>query len=370
MSVPAPPLPPPGEQADVVVAVVTHNSAAVVPNFLRALPAALAGAGTATVVVVDNDSCDGTPELVRRVAPWVSVVEAGANIGYAAGINRALDVADGLRGTYVLNPDAVPSPGSVEILARAVEQDPSVGITVPRIVAEDGSLKHSLRREPTIARALGQAVLGGRRASRFPAFGEMVTDAEYYADGATADWATGAAMFLAPRALTAVGHWSEEYFLYSEETDYALRLRDAGLSLRLVAGAEVVHPGGDMAISPQLWSLAAINRTKLYRSRHGHVRSSAFWLAVLLNEGVRALLGRPTHREAARALLFGLRPHPSWHTSDSPRPRGLNLRATPRPAAVQRGRTREVPRPPASPTATPSLQHPTRPGRQPPRRRA
>ncbi|WP_251838709.1 glycosyltransferase [Oceanitalea stevensii] len=314
-AVPAPVLPGQGEQPDVLVAVVTYNSAEILAPFLHALPAALAGAGTATVVVVDNDSADGTAALARELAPWATVLEAGGNFGYAAGINQALDVTPARRGTYVLNPDAVPSPGSVDVLARAAELDPGIGITVPRIIAEDGSLKPSLRREPTVGRALGEAVLGGRRASRFTALGEMVTDVRSYTDGAEADWATGAAMFLTPRALAAAGRWREDYFLYSEETDYALRVRDAGLSLRLVTGAEVVHPGGDMAVSPQLWSLATVNRTRLYRSRHGRTRSAAFWLAVLLNEGVRALLGRPTHREAARALVLGLRPHPSWPTS-------------------------------------------------------
>lgn len=311
----APPLlPGPGEDPDVLVAVVTYNSAEIIEGFLRALPAALAAAGTASVVVVDNDSGDGTVDRVRELAPWVTVVEAGANLGYGAGVNRALAVARSRRGAYVLNPDAVPSPGSVDRLARAVESDPGVGIAVPRILDAHGRLKYSLRREPTIRRALGEAVLGGHRAARFPSWGDMIRDPAHYVDGATADWATGAAMFLAPRTLEAVGPWEEDFFLYSEETDYALRARDAGLGLRYVAGAEVVHPGGDMQVSPWLWSLVALNRTRLYRSRHGAVLGAMFWLVVLVNEGSRAALGRRTHRAAVRALLRGHAPVPHAST--------------------------------------------------------
>jgi len=306
--VPAPPVPRANEVPDVLVAAVTHNSIDVVTEFLASLPAALEGAGTATVVIVDNASTDGTPELVRRLAPWAVVIDAGGNLGYGAGINLALATTECRRGVYVLNPDATPSPGSVDLLARAVESNPRTGIAVPRIVDRQGRLKFSLRREPTIARALGESVLGGRRAARFPALGELVSDPRCYVDGATADWATGAAMFLAPRTIAAVGPWAEDYFLYSEETDYSLRARDAALGLRLVPAAEVVHRGGEMSGSPWLWSLVAVNRTRLYRKRHRGVRSALYWLAVLLNEGLRALLGRPTHREAFRALIRGVRP--------------------------------------------------------------
>lgn len=295
-----------GEQeADVVLVTVTYNSAAIIERFLCALPDALDGIASAQVVVVDNDSADGTVERIVELAPWATVVKAGANLGYGAGINLGLRHAMGRRGILVLNPDAVLEPGAVRRLLNTVDTAGDVGIAVPRIVDAAGRLKFSLRREPTILRAVGEAVLGGHRAARFPLLGDMIRDPAYYVDGATADWATGAAMFIARRTLDAVGLWDESFFLYSEETDYALRARDAGYRLTYVADAAVSHPGGDMERSPWLWSLVAVNRTKLYRKRHGPVASAAFWCVVVANEAVRAALGRPTNRAALRALLRG-----------------------------------------------------------------
>lgn len=288
---------------DVVVASVTYNSADTIEAFLGALAAALDGIDRARVVIVDNDSRDGTPALIRELAPWVVLVEAGGNLGYAAGINLALRQGLGRRGVYVLNPDAVPSPGSVATLLSALESDPRVGIVTPTVLDVEGRLKFSLRREPTLLRAVGEAVLGGHRAARFPALGDMIRDPGYYRDGATADWATGAALLLSRDVLDVVGAWDEQFFLYSEETDYALRARDAGFELRFVPGAAVVHPGGEMSRSPALWSLVATNRTRLYRKRHGRLASAAYWTVVLLNEASRAALGRKTHRAATRALL-------------------------------------------------------------------
>lgn len=291
------------EQADVVVVCVTYNSARVIGDLLAALPLALDAVPRCRVVLTDNASTDGTTDMVRHLAPWVEVLPAGYNAGYAGGINLALRRHPPRRAVYVLNPDTVPSPGSVATLLRAVEENPSVGVAIPRILGHDDRLQLSLRREPTICRALGEAVLGGRRAARFPLLGETVADASRYRDGAGADWATGAALLISRSAIDAAGEWDERFFLYSEETDYCLRLRDAGFELRLVESAEVVHRGGDQTTSAPLWALATVNRTRLYRKRHGRARSTVYWAAVLVNEAARAAAGRPLHRTAVKALL-------------------------------------------------------------------
>lgn len=294
--------------AEVVVVAVTYNSQNIIADFLSALPAALAGVDSARVVIVDNASSDATVAIVRHTAPWAVVIDAGGNLGYAAAINLALDQHEAGRGIYILNPDAVPSPGSVTKLMAAAERDIAVGLAVPRIVDADGRLKFSLRREPTLGRALGEALLGGRRAARFAPLGDLIRDPAHYVDGATADWATGAALYIRRDALDTVGRLDERFFLYSEETDYALRLQDHGFVLRYVAEAEVRHPGGDMSRSPWLWSLVAVNRTRLYRKRHGTVASATYWSVVVLNEAIRAVLGRRTHRAAVKALIRG---HPA-----------------------------------------------------------
>lgn len=287
---------------DVAVVLVTYNSADVIERCLRAIPAALGGLRRTRVIVVDNASADGTPGLVRELAPWVVVHESGGNLGYAAAINLGTGLVDPRAGVMVLNPDTVPGPGSIERLARWAAGHPDAGVVVPRIEDEDGRLYPSLRREPTVLRALGEAVAGGHRSGRVAAFGEVILAEDRYVTGARADWATGAALFVTRRAADAVGPWSEDFFLYSEETDYALRVGDAGLAVTYVADSVVVHRGGDMRRSPRLWSLQVVNRIRLYDRRHGRAASALFWCAVALNESLRSVRS-PIHRAALRALL-------------------------------------------------------------------
>ncbi|MFI8520283.1 glycosyltransferase family 2 protein [Streptomyces sp. NPDC085481] len=301
----------PQQQGPVAVLVVTWNSAAVLPGFLDSLPAGMAGLDW-HLVVADNDSSDDTVAVVRKHAPEATVVETGRNGGYAFGVNAALRAAaalegGGYRAVLICNPDIRMAEGCamtlVEALGTPLPDGTRVGISVPLLYEEDKRLIHSLRRESTVSRALGEAVLGNRRAGRFPALSELVTDPSAYAEQTPADWATGALMALSRECVAACGPWDESFFLYSEETEYCLRARDLGLRTRLEPAARATHLGGDSRVSPRLWSLLVVNRVRLFRRRHGLAATVAFRSAVLLRELSRAALGRRPARAAVGALL-------------------------------------------------------------------
>ena len=299
-------VPPPGTaraaERPLVVGVVTYQSAGVLPGLLESLPAALSDVDGARLVVADNGSTDATRELLGSLAPAAQLIDLGGNLGYAAGINACAAV-DPTADVLVLNPDVRLTPGGVARLRAAVAADRRVGIAVPLLRGADGALAHSLRRRPTVLRALGEAVLGGA-AARLPALSEVVSDPAAYAEPTVADWATGAAMLVTRDCLDATGRWDESYFLYSEETDFALRARDCGFLTRLVPAAEAVHVGGESHVSPRLWSLLVTNKVRLYARRAGRPRAGAFWAAVVAGEALRAVArrGGDTHRAALRAL--------------------------------------------------------------------
>lgn len=286
----------------VAVVVVTYQSRRLLADFVGSLEAGLAGLGAWRLIAVDNNSDDGTVDEIARLAPSATVVELGANHGYAAGVNTGVTAAGAVDAVLVANPDIRLGPGSV---ARMVETmiDTRAGIVVPRLVEEDGRLLPTLRREPTLARVVGEAVLGGGRAGRFPRWGEVVTDPAAYGHRVTADWATGALMLISSTCSQAVGPWNESFFLYSEETDYCLRARARGCALIYEPDAVAVHLGGESGVSPALYALLTVNRSRLYRRVHGPILGAAFWSTLLLGEAVRAAAGRATSKAAVGALL-------------------------------------------------------------------
>jgi GT2 family glycosyltransferase/glycosyltransferase involved in cell wall biosynthesis len=284
---------------NVEVVVVSHESAGVLDDCLRSLGPASRGIDH-HVTVVDNASTDRSVAIASAFA-GVEVVALANNGGYAAAINAGLHSAPSADAVLVLNPDVRLAAGAVGRLVAALAE-PAVGIAVPVLHGPDGEVAWSLRREPTIRRAVGEALLGARRAGARARWGELVVDPAAYRRRAVADWATGAAMCISRRCLDTVGPWDESFFLYSEETDYALRARDAGFQLVLVPEAAAVHLGGDSEHSPGLHARMATSRVRLYKKRHGPCASAVYHAVVTLHESSRALLDRPAARAAVRAL--------------------------------------------------------------------
>lgn len=300
-----------GEPETIAVVVVTYNSASLLEDLFASLAPGLRGLNW-HLTVADNDSRDGTVETVRRFAPYAHVVETGRNAGYSAGINAAVAAAKPFTAVLVLNPDIRLAEDCVPELLKLLRER-GAGIAVPKIVRANGDFSPSLRREPTILRAFGEAVFGARRMGRYELFGESVTNRERYAGETTTDWAEGSIMLISKECWDACGGWDETFFLYSEETEYALRARDRGFPMMYTPYANARHLEGDAATNPPLWALLTLNRVRLFRRRHNVVSTAVYWAMVLLREGSRAALGNRSSRQATKALLSArrLRERPS-----------------------------------------------------------
>jgi GT2 family glycosyltransferase len=109
-------------------------------------------------------------------------------------------------------------------------------------------------------------------------------------------------MAISRQCAARLGRWDETMWLYSEETDYCLRARDAGFIVRYVPEARVTHLGGESGENPLLWTALTVNRVRLFERRHSRLHAAAFRAAVTLNEALRALAGRATSRAALRTL--------------------------------------------------------------------
>ncbi len=301
----------------VSVVVVTYNSALLLPDLVASLDRGMAGLAW-ELVVADNASGDGTPDRVRELAPRAIVVETGANLGYSAAINAGVRAAGPHDAVLVLNPDVRLEAGCAAALWAALDEA-RVGVAVPRLSDRDGALIWSQRREPTLLRAVGEAFLGATRAGRFPALGEVVTDPGKYARASDTDWAEGSTQLIAARCWAEVGPWDESWFLYSEETDYGLRVRDAGWRTRFVPTARAVHLEGPSGSAPGLRALLLCNRVRLVRRRRGLAVGATFWGLTVAREGIRVGLGRAGTRAGLRALtsprLLRAPRGPGWLTS-------------------------------------------------------
>ncbi len=283
------------QHPDLDVVIVTYNSAPVIGDLLDSLPAALGGL-SADVVVVDNGSADGTADLLGR-RDDCRVVRS-ANVGYAGGINRGVREAARAEAILILNPDARLTPGSVAPMLETL-RTPGTGLVVPQLRSPGGTLEPSLRRTPTVLRALGLSATGAAALSEHV----HVSDTDSYARPHPVDWATGAVVLMSRACFDLLGGWDESFFLYSEETDVCLRARDAGLVTRYEPRAVAVHIGGGSGRTDLTHAMQVVNRVRLYRRRNRALGSWLYYGAIIAGELSHAARGRRQSRFAVAALL-------------------------------------------------------------------
>jgi N-acetylglucosaminyl-diphospho-decaprenol L-rhamnosyltransferase len=280
--------------SELAAVIVTYNSAHVIGDLLASLPAALDGV-PADVIVVDNGSTDGTAELLAPRADCRLV--RSANVGYAGGINRGVAEVPGAEAILVLNPDVRLHAKAVPPLL-AVLREPDVGIVAPQVRSAQGRLELSLRRDPTLLRAVGLTK------TKLPLFSEYVAEPAAYLGPRTVDWALGAVLLMSRHCFDLLGGWDESYFLYSEETDIALRARDAGLLTRYEPRSVATHIGGQSGRDGTTHAMQMVNRVRLYRRRHGAFASWCYYVVTVANELSRVPRGHKESWSSVGSLLM------------------------------------------------------------------
>ena len=227
------------------VGIVSWQTAGLLDRCLAALPDAL-GSVDANVVVVDNASSDGSADVARRHGATVIVNER--NIGYPRAMNQALAGAD-VPYLIALNPDTEATPGSLERLVARLDQQPHLGLVVPRLINTDGSTQDSVHRFPSVTLALVMglvpfALRKGLIGRRYWLHG--------YADMSRRrriDWATGAVHVMRRAALGDPEHaYPERLFMYGEDLALCWTLHRTGWLVELEPRAEVIHVGSAAAI--------------------------------------------------------------------------------------------------------------------------
>lgn len=203
---------------------VTWNGAHLLPACLDSLDAQTVR-GSMEIVVVDNASADGTPELLAT-RDGVRTIRAPRNLGFAGG--AALGMRGATGHVVLLNNDAEFAPDAVEHLLRALAE-PGVGAATAKILLAGT--------DPVLVNSTGNVVTSdGRGTDRDwqRPLGTESTDPDVFGF-------CGGAAVLRREMLDEVGGFDPSLFLYYEDTDLSWRMRAAGWTVRYVPGAVAEH---------------------------------------------------------------------------------------------------------------------------------
>jgi len=194
------------------------------------------------LIVVDNGSSDGTPELVRERFPEARLIEQ-ENRGLGAGWNAGIEAAGG-RWLFFLNADAWVVGDGIAKLVQVLEREPKAAVAGPRLRYPDGRLQRSVRGFPTLWRLATEYYFLRKLAPRTRALNAFYGGGFRHDRELEAEFLMGAALLVRRKAIEQVGALDERFFLFSEEVDWCYRFRQAGWKVIFTPAAEVVHVGG------------------------------------------------------------------------------------------------------------------------------
>ncbi len=221
--------------ASVAAVVVTYDALPWIERCLESLR-------DVETVVVDNGSQDGTADFVRERFPEARLIEA-ENRGLGAGWNVGLR-ATSSRYALLLNADAWLVEGALDRLVGFADTRPGAAVIGPRLLNQDGTLQRSVRGFPTLWRLATEYFFLRKLAPGSSALNAFYAGGFEHDEVRDVEVVMGACMLVRREAVAEVGYCDEDYFLFSEETDWCFRFREAGWEVVFFPGAECVHVRG------------------------------------------------------------------------------------------------------------------------------
>ncbi|MDH7480991.1 MAG: glycosyltransferase family 2 protein [Armatimonadota bacterium] len=253
------------------------------------------------VWVVDNNSSDGSVDMIRHEFPNVNLIVNNENKGLAAATNQGLAKSTG-RYVLALNSDTIVRPGALETMVRFMDEHPDVGGATPKLVLPDGG-KHpqfcgsipSLKTE--LVEALAPLFGNAAEALQKDRFGKPI---DYNTSQEVQCILWGSSFIVRREVMEKIGLQDPRFFVYAEDIDWAMRIRKAGWKLYYIAEAEVVHYGGQSTKQSSSRMLAQKYRSKcrLIHKHYGFFSALVLRLAIALVAGIRL---------AKWAVIFTLR---------------------------------------------------------------
>lgn len=310
--------------ADVAVLIVSYNTRDRTLECVRSVLAHPPAAGT-EIVVVDNDSADGSADALELEFPEVTVLRSGGNLGFARAVNLGAraSTADYL---LLLNPDTVVRQGALPSLLAFARAHPEHGVYGGRTFREDGELDpSSCWGAPTLwslacfASGLSTAFAGSpvfdpESLGRWPR--DTVREVPVV---------TGCLLLVSRADFDRIGGMDERFFLYGEDAEFSLRAARAGMRPVIVPDAAIVHAvGASTGARGRKMTMVLAGKVTLLRSAWSPLRArigvGMLGAGVLLRAGLETLTRRRDrmwvhawrHRNqwlpgypAARELIFG-----------------------------------------------------------------
>jgi GT2 family glycosyltransferase len=227
-------------QPKVSVIIVSWNTRQILIDCLRSVYAQTKA--SMQVLVIDNDSNDGSADAVAEHFPDVDLIRSDTNLGFARANNRGVERATG---EYILflNPDTIILDGAIDTMLQFLETHSNVGVLGPHTYNADGvSTQNTVIFKPTLKRVFHTHVPFWKLIPGWtPA---QAGEAAWHKTGPV-EVVKGCCMLMPGSLVAELGGMTEKHFMYSEEDDLCRRAAERGYETWYFHEASIIHLGGE-----------------------------------------------------------------------------------------------------------------------------
>ena len=264
------------------------------------------------IIVVDNASADGAPEMVEKEFPDVRLIRNPENYGFARANNIGIQASKG-RYLCLGNSDTLIREDALDKMCEYMDANSKIAVLGPKLLWKDFSLQWSCRKFPDLWNTFCPAMGLTRLFPKTPFFsGEHMGYFEH--DRVVeVDALVGAFLMVRQKAAESVGLMDEHYFFYCEEIDWCKRFKKAGWKNVFFPKAEVVHIGqGSASQEPARFKREFVQSNYRYwKKHHNKVERFFYFLIILCRHGIRLVansvlyIAVPSLRKKAEMSLRG-----------------------------------------------------------------
>jgi len=262
--------------------IISYDGMRFLPDCLRTLTDDLEGIDH-ELIVVDNGSVDGSADFIRKEYPQATLIENGANLGFARAVNIGLRSGRG-EFLYVLNQDLRFRKGTTRALLDRIRDDDTLGLIGPAYVGFDGKLQRSARAFPTYRHIVYRALLLDRMFSSHREFANWRMGWFDHQHERHVDQPMGAVMMIPRRVVDKIGLMDESFPILFNDVDYCKRMQLAGFKRLYYPKAVVEHYVG-ASTSRRPYRIKLISHAAMFRYLRKYARwygYPALWLCGFL----------------------------------------------------------------------------------------
>jgi GT2 family glycosyltransferase len=244
----------------------------------------------AEIIVVDNASSDGSPELVTERFPHVKLIRNGRNLGFAGANNIGIEQSNG-KYVFFINSDVIVQKGCLGRLMTYMTAHPEIGILGPRILDRSGMTQRSCMQFPTLWNTFCCALALHRLFPKSKLFGGKEMTYWPHNTIRQVEVTNGCFWMVRREALGQVGPLDETYFIYGEDIDWCKRFHDAGWKVVFFPGARAIHFGGASSSNAPIRFYIEMQRANLqfWRKHHSRFAQAVYFFITLLHQVLRVL---------------------------------------------------------------------------------